>query len=714
MPDTSKRNSAPPYSAQPPPQPALPLAFEGGTSEAAAAVDALLQAAEKTRNADAAKAAALCDDALHRAREIGYSRGIAHSLTGLANFAIVRCRFSEATDLLGEAERLFTAPDDRAGLADVYCGLGSLDKQRGKLREALAHYEKSLALCTALGDTYRRSTVLLNLGSAYGQMGEYRRSLDCFQESLSAHTELGDAANIALSLMGCAVIYEKIGDYARSIEMHYQCLRTFEAFGNRHNAAKSLLNIANIHATLGEHERAVELYRQSYTRFVEVGDLVSQSGCLDNIGETRFLQHRYAEAISAIEESYRLSEACADQRGMMFALNRLGKTHHALGNAELAADFFRSSLALSRSIGDQFNEATNLLGLGRLLADQGEAAAAIETLSAAQALFDRADSKPRLFEAHGELAKVYESTGETAKALEHYKRYHTLERDVYNTEKEQDAKRLMVQFDLERAQQGAEMHRLKNVELAQALRKVEEANRLKTELLGIAAHDLQNPLQSIMGFAELILEGETTPTPRPSGEVVRMTQHIRSASERMLKLIVDLLQTAAESSHLELRRTPIDLSLLVREVAETFRAVAGKKRQTLLLDIDADAFVPGDRDRLRDVLENLISNAVKYSPSGGNISVGCRRIANDAPAAKRLQLRVKDEGQGLSEDDMKKLFGKFQRLSAKPTGGESSTGLGLSIVKHLIELHGGKVWAESEGLGKGSTFIVELPAMEAH
>ena len=102
------------------------------------------------------------------------------------------------------------------------------------------------------------------------------------------------------------------------------------------------------------------------------------------------------------------------------------------------------------------------------------------------------------------------------------------------------------------------------------------------------------------------------------------------------------------------------------------------------------------------VLENLVSNAVKYSPPGKNIFVRLKRHA------EAVRVEVQDEGPGLSAEDQKKLFGKFARLSAKPTGGEHSTGLGLSIVKKMVEAMNGRVWCESE-LGRGATFIVEFP-----
>jgi len=113
-----------------------------------------------------------------------------------------------------------------------------------------------------------------------------------------------------------------------------------------------------------------------------------------------------------------------------------------------------------------------------------------------------------------------------------------------------------------------------------------------------------------------------------------------------------------------------------------------------------------DADRIREAIDNLVSNAIKYSPIGGKITVSVNHEGSNTV------VRISDEGAGLSPEDLGRLFGRFQRLSAKPTAGESSTGLGLSIVKRIIDMHGGHVTADSAGPGQGSTFTVTLPATE--
>jgi signal transduction histidine kinase len=113
-----------------------------------------------------------------------------------------------------------------------------------------------------------------------------------------------------------------------------------------------------------------------------------------------------------------------------------------------------------------------------------------------------------------------------------------------------------------------------------------------------------------------------------------------------------------------------------------------------------------DADRIREAIDNLVSNAIKYSPIGGKITVTVSHEGSDTV------IRIADQGAGLSPEDLGRLFGRFQRLSAKPTAGESSTGLGLSIVKRIIDMHGGHVTAESAGPGQGSTFTDTFPATE--
>jgi signal transduction histidine kinase/ligand-binding sensor domain-containing protein len=246
-------------------------------------------------------------------------------------------------------------------------------------------------------------------------------------------------------------------------------------------------------------------------------------------------------------------------------------------------------------------------------------------------------------------------------------------------------------------------------ELEAANRRLESANaeltklnQVKSEFLNIAAHDLKNPLSIVATSAELI-----TLVSQERNDITDLARNIHQSSDRMLNLVKSILDAAAgDVSQLDLAREPTSLPALAREVSEDFSMQAAAKDMVLELEVGAEGECVADVDpaKMRDVLENLISNAVKYSKRGATIRVQVEGVEST------VRISVRDQGPGLTEEDKKKLFGRFQRLSARPTGGEPATGLGLAIVKQLVDLHGGRVRVESEP-GQGATFIVEVPRL---
>jgi signal transduction histidine kinase len=240
---------------------------------------------------------------------------------------------------------------------------------------------------------------------------------------------------------------------------------------------------------------------------------------------------------------------------------------------------------------------------------------------------------------------------------------------------------------------------------AQWLR-LQRANGFKNEILGTVAHDLKNPLGVILGRTEMLTE--LTSTAAASKEsVAAQIDHIRDATKRLTSMVDHLISDAmADAFDITIRREPVDVAALVSDVAEANQPLAVNKQQTITVSAPPNIVTMCDTDRIREAIDNLVSNAIKYSPIGGKISVVVTHEEHNTV------IRVADEGQGLSPEDLGRLFGRFQRLSAKPTAGESSTGLGLSIVKRIIDMHGGEVTAESPGPGLGSTFSIVLPATE--
>ena len=242
-----------------------------------------------------------------------------------------------------------------------------------------------------------------------------------------------------------------------------------------------------------------------------------------------------------------------------------------------------------------------------------------------------------------------------------------------------------------------------NRRLAAQWARLRQANSFKSEILGTVAHDLKNPLGVILGRTEILKEMIGRAGALDDG-VQAQIAYIRDAANRLTGMVDDLVTDAmADALDITIRRERVDISVLVREVAEANRPLAARKEQTITVSAPPEHTAMCDVDRIREAIDNLISNAIKYSPIGGTIDIIVTQEAGN------IVVQVKDQGAGLSPEDISRLFGRFQRLSAKPTAGETSTGLGLSIVKRIVDLHGGRITVESAGHAKGATFNMQLP-----
>jgi signal transduction histidine kinase len=220
------------------------------------------------------------------------------------------------------------------------------------------------------------------------------------------------------------------------------------------------------------------------------------------------------------------------------------------------------------------------------------------------------------------------------------------------------------------------------------------------QLLNMVAHELKNPLTLIPVYADLIKKEPEVPAP-----IVQMSDHIRKASDRMQHLIKEVLDTAnLQASEVHIKKSVFDMASVVGRAAAINLVLAGKKQQKLFVDLADKILVNADESKTMEIVDNLINNAIKYSPPGSSISA--RFFVKEGMAV----FEICDEGPGLTADDMEQLFTPFTRLSARPTGGEHSTGMGLYIVKMLVDAQGGRVWGRNN-VEKGACFCVEMPTV---
>jgi len=237
--------------------------------------------------------------------------------------------------------------------------------------------------------------------------------------------------------------------------------------------------------------------------------------------------------------------------------------------------------------------------------------------------------------------------------------------------------------------------------------RLRQANQVKTRFLATVAHDLKNPLGGILLLSDRI---QMEAAEGRSGEAtLKQASRIHDVVQKMLQIINGLLDTAVqEMGEVNLVPELTNVGDLVHGVVHENEPYASSKNIRLVYveTLAAECWGELDRVRISQAMDNLVNNAIKYSPFGSTVRVelGLRIVDGQ----DRVHVEIRDEGPGFTRADLDQAFGLFQRLSAQPTGGEYSTGLGLSIVKQMVELHDGWVWIESEP-GKGATFLVELP-----
>ncbi|RZK54204.1 MAG: sensor histidine kinase [Pedobacter sp.] len=234
------------------------------------------------------------------------------------------------------------------------------------------------------------------------------------------------------------------------------------------------------------------------------------------------------------------------------------------------------------------------------------------------------------------------------------------------------------------------------LELRLATRK---ALRTQTDMLNRVVHDMKNPNMTISLSAELLKKKADNPK-----IVADFADRIKNAANNVLNGLNKMLDLSQiENLEFKLSVDEIDILKTVERTKQNFDLIASQKNQKVKIICNCATTILGDDVRLQEAFDNLLSNALKYAPINTQVLIN---ISNNE---KELVVEFKDEGQGLTDEDISKLFMKFAKLSAIPTGREYSNGIGLSIVKMLIEQHKGKVWATSEGKNKGASFFVALP-----
>lgn len=587
---------------------------------------------------------------------------------------------------------------------------------------------------------------LIELASLERRIGDYAKAMATARDGLARATALDDGRLRAEFLYLVGRIHWNLTDYPASIEAHLQELRIATTLADAAALAKAHTGLGLTYESFGQPENALEQLRAALGFATQTGDKEQLALVLNSLGNHFLDRKDYAQAGDYHRRALQLRETLGSTRGVADSLVNLGLVAEATGDPATALDDYQRACAIYEQFGLKRYLANIHRRIGATLGRAGRTDEALAHLRAALDIAEPLGSQEVLANIYAELARVHEGRGEWATALGFERRRAAAMEAVRRESDRQQVAEFNARYALERREREIERlrgdqavheaeirrQRFQSVALGallglgvvvfaavfwvqrtrlraerrlraateEARRHAEAAERLKSRLLQIASHDLKAPLAALNASANRLERA-----PSDAETVARLAAGMRADTARMGALVRDFLDAAAvEAGRLHLHPASLDLATVARSAVEGLRGVADAKQQRLTLTTPPTPLngVAAEEDRLRQVFDNLLSNALKFTPVGGAIEVVLGESANWVFA------EVRDNGPGLRPQDFARIFAPQSDHSAVPTSERNSTGLGLLITRELLALHGGRLEVESQP-GCGAVFRVLLP-----
>ncbi len=610
--------------------------------------------------------------ALTLSEKLGNKNGTANALRSLGMVYENQGKYDFALDYLLRAVAIFEETGEKNGLASSLNLIGEVYRGQEKFDDALAYYRRSLAIHKAMRNEERIATLLTNICACYVEQKRFANVVD----TLLYAEQLYKKANSPTIFSAWYVLsnyYLTQGDAANALKYAQLARTSTEKSSNKRYYIAALHNISMSYDYQGRKDSTIAYALQAR-------NIAQEYGYRDELKKSYHI----------------LAEIYAEQKQFDSALayfRKYSTLKDSLFSAEIQNNMMHSQMELATATQQQEIKRLSLFRNPLILG-------VVLLFLLALVIANRYRLKKK---AADELRRTNDEILRQQNILEKQ----ATEIELANTELHTT---------------NESLHQ-RNFELA-------EINREKNEILGIVAHDLKNPVSNIRMLSKLLRDDATNLS---VAEVQEFSGDIYTVAERMFELITTLLDVnAIEEGTVRFNFSVFEIASLTENVVLNYRSRAHAKDITLHFEQNQSkegterypVVAYADKNATLQVLDNLFSNAIKYSPYNRNVWI--RVLSDDyavlhdttpqggllAPSQDFIRIEVQDEGPGLTNEDKDKIFGKFTRLSAKPTAGEHSTGLGLSIVKKMVEGMNGKVWVESE-FGKGATFILLLPKGEA-
>lgn len=572
--------------------------------------------------------------------------------------------------------------------------------------------------------------------------------------TLALKTEDNQLISRSLNMTGNA--YYLMGDFTKSMDHYMRALAIREELGDSNSIARSYNNIGAVYLQMKDHQLALYYLRKAKIIFEVLQDEVHLFSIMNNIGALYIENEKYDTAYLYLTEAYEIAEKTRNKDNTSIALTNLGEAALSMGLLEQSLDYQKKALEISRTIGNKAMMATIYTNLGKIYLETKKYKKAFDAFHESLNLSEEVNSLQDLRENYHYLSEYYDKQGDYKQAL-YYVRLYASTKDSINSQEAMIRIKEMenlshaqgLQQEIELLRKDNEISNLKatrlkntilflaavslmiilvfviyyqknrlkrettrlleeknkqlekaNLKLQHSEKHLKEVNSTKDKFFSIIGHDLRNPLNALLGFSELISGNSRDYT---SEEIQRYSKIINEAAKNIHLLIENLLEwSRSQSGNIDYHPERTDLLPMVTDILKVFEIHSDKKGVNMLSEITEDVNVYADRNLLSTILRNLISNAVKYTPNGGQVRIFCEQ--NN----KEITISVEDSGIGMSEEQMGNLFKLKSNETMPGTSEEKGTGLGLILCKEFVEMHRGKIWVTSAPK-QGSTFSFSLP-----
>lgn len=688
----------------------------------------------------------------------GDIEGIAYTLNNIGNIYHTQGNYTQALASHQKSMVIKEKMGNQKGVSVSLNNIGNIYRSQGNDPQALASYQKSLEIEEKLDDKAGIATRLNNIGSTYLNQGNLPKALEYCQRSLELREKLGDQRGMASSLNNIGLSYEKQKDYPKALEYHQKSLKIKDQIGDKKGVGNSLNNIGAIYLNQSNYPEALGYYQKSLEIREKIGDKYGVSYVLHSLAKYYQKTGEYEKSIDYALRSLQIAQTINAPEEARTAAEILSQTYKlkqdylkaltyyelykqtndslvsterakAIANLEAKVEIQRKEGEINilekdnqlQKIENERQKNANLILEKQAEADklfalaegeknkrQQDSLLAVATQRQLEA--DKLKANEKTLQAENKARSLEVLQEKEAKEFQQKINYGILlglcmmtllsffiyrtSQQVLKAKKKLERQHHEISHQKEEIIQQNEVLELKTKEL-------ERVNHTKDKLFAIIGHDLRSPIAALHSLLTLIKMGNLS------------TEEINSFSSSLLERVdntiftLDNLLNWANSQMKGMKPNPqaTILADLVDENFDFMQSVADSKKISLDNLITAKAQVWVDTNQINLVLRNLLSNALKFTPVYGNITLKAD-LRNDY-----WEIAVQDTGMGIPKAARDKIFKNKQHFTTEGTNGEKGTGLGLLLCQEMVEKNGGKIWVEST-VGKGTIFFFTLPIVK--